>query len=175
VDPDVDGLGIYFDLEATEYCAPAPLFVTFNIYLILTNASAEAGVYGWECRIEYEENYPVLVINWQPTNWWGGVWDPPNFAIGLATPIPWSPAINLMTITLMLLSIDCTYFYIVPYPYPSIPGEIVYADGADPNHLITMHQSTGGPDNPVLGINCDCPPPIATDRASWGAVKELYR
>jgi len=84
-------------------------------------------------------------------------------------------AINLMTITLMLLSPDCAYFYIVPHPYPSIPGEIVYADGADPYNLIVMHQSTGGPDNPVIGINCDCPPPIATDQASWGVVKRLYR
>ncbi len=174
VDPDPDGLGIYFDLEATQHCSEVPLFTPFDMYLILTNASAAGGVYGWECTIEYDDP-TLIVLNWQPTNWWGGIFDPPNFAIGLVTPLPWEPALNLMTITAMVLAPDCTWLSIVPYPNPSIPDAIVYADGADPWNLIPMHQSTGGPDTPVTGVNCDCPPPIATEKATWGGVKALYR
>jgi hypothetical protein len=145
----------------------------FDIYLILTNASAAGGVSGWECTIEYNDTN-MLVLDWSPTNWSGSAFDPPNFALGLASPIPWEPAINLMTITAMMMTPDCSWLSIVPHPNPTIPETIVYADGADPWNLIPMYQSTGGPSFPVASINCEVPPPVTAENCTWGRMKALY-
>jgi len=174
IDPDPNGLGIYFDLEASQHSAGVPVFTPFTMYLILTNASAAGGVFGWECTIEYDDTN-MLVLDWVPTNWSGSVFDPSNFAIGLETPLPWEPAINLMTITAMMLTPDCSWLSIIPYPNPSIPDNIVYVDGADPWNLIPMYQSTGGPEFPVAGINCEVPPPVSAEDFNWGGMKTLYR
>ena len=173
VDPDDDGIGIYFDLTAETYCDAVTASVPFDAYLILTRATAEAGVSGWECQLEFSSL--VFALNWGYQGQAVNAAVPPEFAVGLAAPLPWQPAINLMTITFMSLVPTCEWVHIVPTLQPSIPGELVYADGADPGNLIIMRQSTGGPDEPVFGMNCDCPPPIATDEASWGNVKNLYR
>ncbi|MFH1843538.1 MAG: hypothetical protein ABIF77_10070 [bacterium] len=174
IDPDDDGVGIYFDLAGDEHCSQVPMGIVRDLYLLLTNASAPGGVAGWECRIE---NYPEynFIVNWQPIGWIGSILDPPNFQIGLATPLPWAPAIHLMTITVLVINMDCWWFSIVPHPLPTVPGEIVYADGDDLFNFIPMHQSTGGPDTPVAGINCSCPPPIDTESISWGGVKSMYK
>jgi hypothetical protein len=169
-----DGLGLYFDLEASEYCGAVQHGSPFEMYLILTNASAEAGVAGWECRIEYDPS-SLYVLSWVVHNTSGSYFDPPNFAHGLTPPLPWSPTINLMTVTLLKFDADCTWFSIVPHPFASIPGEIVYLDAGDNTTLIPMHQSTGGPDVPVAGLDCVCPPPVAREITSWGAVKGVYR
>jgi hypothetical protein len=175
IDPDPDGIGIYFDTAAAVHCASVPLAEPFEMYLILTNASATAGVAGWECRIEHQGFPPLLVLSYIAHNYNGSVWDPPNFMLGLDPPLPWSEAINLMTITAMILSPECVWFHIVPHPNATVPGQIVYLDAADYHHLIPMHPSTGGFQIPVAGVNCECPPPISVQAGSWGGVKAMYR
>jgi len=174
IDPDPDGIGIYFDTEATIHCSYVPVGVPFEMYLVLTNASATAGVAGWECRIEYSE-FPLFILQWLPHNWIGSFWDPPNFMIGLDPPLPWSPTINLMTISAIVFDPTCTWLSIVPHPGASIPGEVIYLDAGDYATLITMHQSTGGPNIPVAGINCDCPPPTAIESTTWSGIKSVFR
>jgi hypothetical protein len=173
IDPDTDGIGIYKDLAATIYCAPETPNAPFDVYLVLTNPSALGGVSGWELQLEFSAL--VFALNWGYQGQAVNAATPPEFAVGLAAALPWAPAINLMTITMLALVPTCEWIHIIPTLNPSIPGELVYADGVDPGNLIIMRQSTGGPDEPVYGINCDCPPPIATDEASWGNVKNLYR
>jgi len=172
VDPDPDGLGIYFDLEATVNCNTVPMAEMFDLYLLLTNASASGGVSGWECQIQYDPDLWVLL--WYPVGYSGSFFTPPDFALGLVPPLPWAPVIHLLTMTCIVFSPECLWLSIVPYSNPIIPGEIVYADGSDPWNLITMHPSTGGFDIPVAGVNCDCPPPIETTAATWGSMKALY-
>jgi len=177
IDPDLDGIGIYYDLDGYEHCHyQVPPGTQLELYLLLTNPSSVAGVSGWECRIEPSYSAMNLVVNWHAVGYWGGFWDPPNFQIGLATPLPWAPAVHLLTITSLILDPACWWFYIVPHPTPTIPGQIIYVDGVDPGIIIPMYQSTGGPENPVAGVNCSCiPPPLPTEQASWGSVKSLYR
>lgn len=174
VDPDPNGIGIYYDTAATIHCEQFVPPGEFELYLVLTQATAMAGVGGWELRIEF--NCPsVWVTGWFIHGWQGGFLDPPNFMQGLVDPRPWSPAILLMTMTVLGLNPDCCWFYIVPHPSPSIPGSIMYVDAADPWNWIEMYPSTGGFTTPVAGINCDCPPPVANEKYTWGGVKTIYR
>jgi hypothetical protein len=173
-DSDPDGIGIYFDTAATTHCSSVPMG-PFELYLILTNASAEAGVAGWECRIEFTDDPLFIVTAWDVHNWSGGFSDPPNFMQGLYEPLPWSEAINLMTISALTLTPECIWLFIVPHPYPSIPGQIIYVDAADYFNLIPMFPSTGGYAVPVAGVNCECPPPIAAKNTTWGGMKAMYR
>jgi hypothetical protein len=174
LDPGPDGVGIYFDLDGMEYCQEIVPFAEIEMYLLLINASAPGGVSGWTCRIEHDATGNII-SNWEAIGYTGSVWTPPDFAVGLAVPLPWQPAIHLMTITVLVLDFDCCWFYIVPSSIPVIPEQVAYADGADPLHLIRMYQSTGGPETPVAGINCNGSPPIPVEHASWGAVKSLYK
>ncbi len=176
LDPDPDGVGIYFDLGGNVNCDVAPVGAPLDTYLLLTNASAAAGVFGWECRIDYTPGVYILAWTLQGSAINAGTI--PEFAVGIAVPLPWQPAIHLMTITVGVFAPDPIELWIFPLYLPSIPGVPCYADGADPGNLIEMRQSTGGPplgDPPVCVINGDCPDPIPTEDATWGSVKNLYR
>ena len=172
-DPDPDGVGLYFDLAGAVHVAQVAPGTEVDLYLLLTNASAAAGVAGWECRIELGATNNIVTA-WQAVGYTGSYWTPPDFSIGLQQPLPWAPAIHLLTVTVLVLDPSCCWFFIVPHPIPMIPGMILYADGADPAHLIPMHPATGGMEIPVAGINC-AEPPLPAASVRWGAVRCLYR
>jgi len=119
----------------------------------------------------------VYVLNWALQGSAINAGTIPEFAVGLAVPLPWQPAINVMTITVGVFAPDPIELWIFPLYMPSIPGVPAYADGADPGNLIPLQQSTGGEpagDPPVCIINGDCVP-VGTEDATWGTVKNLYR
>ncbi len=174
LDPDPDGVGIYFDPCACGNCVTLPAGQHYA-WLVITHPSAPAGILGWECRIETDG--PLFVLNYEPEGLWINVDTPPSFVVGLAEPLinPYMfPTVVVMEITFQLVDVSApAMFYLVPVFFPSMPGMLVYADGADPENLIEMRQSTGGPGEPVAVINGDCP--VATADATWGGVKNLYR
>ncbi len=52
LDPDLDGIGIYFDAEATLTCAYTSVpFESVTAYLCITNPTDATGVSGWEATI----------------------------------------------------------------------------------------------------------------------------
>jgi hypothetical protein len=175
IDPDTDGVGIYTDASAEIYCSAHPAGAPSTIVVCLTNPSAQGGVYGWEAKI----TFPVTLFILATVYTGGGlnVGDPlqGQYIVGIPSPLPWAPVIVLCTFTILTTIPDCSWIYMGPLDNASIPGEMVYADGADPGNLIIMRGSTGGPDIPVYGINCDCPPPIPNESETWGGVKALYR
>jgi len=173
-DPGGDGLGIYFDLDGTEHCNTPPLGPV-ELYMLLTNASAPGGVGSWTCRVEFDEVPSCFFQGFTANGYTGSIWTPPDLYIILIDPLPWAPAIKLLTLSFLINNPQCMWFYILPHPNSPIPGQILYIDGADPQQFIPMHRSTGGPGTPVAGLNCDCPPPVNTEISSWGEVKSLYR
>ena len=54
VDPEPDGIGIYFDEGAVagSYCAEAPMGSQLTAYLCLTRASQQSGFTAWECLLD---------------------------------------------------------------------------------------------------------------------------
>ena len=176
VDPDDDMIGVYFDPGATIYCEQGIMPGQYGpgfLYLVITKPSAPGGVSGWECRLEIGPC--MFVLDWGYQGLAINAATPPEFAVGLAAPLPAAPAVILLDMTIFVTCLDCTWIYVKPTYSPSIPGVPVYVDGDDVGHLIPLGQSTGGPDEPVAGVNCDCPPPIPTEQDTWGTLKTMYK
>ena len=175
LDPDEDGIGIYFDPCACGYCVTLPEG-EHMAWLVITHPTSEAGVGGWECEIAWDG--PVVPLQWMLEGLAINVEEPPTFSVGLGEPVsnPYLfPAVVVMSIRLMVLSVDepCN-FYIDGILFHSLPDRVpAYLDGADYSNIIQLRQSTGGPDIPVATINGDCA--VASEETSWSEVKGLFR
>jgi hypothetical protein len=172
IDPYPDGLGLYFDADATEYC----LFYSgglLEMYLFLTRCSQPSGISGWECHATYTLPASDFDLGWILPAGSLNVSTPPDFAVGLGTPLPNAPIMLLATLQLLVLDPAPVDFYLGPADQPSIPGYPVYAAGDDPGLLIPMHLIGGSPSVPVAQLNgCS---PVAAEQRSFGSVKALYR
>lgn len=185
--PDPDEICIVFDypVDCVQNCiqtGPAPL----TAYVVLQNPSVAGGVGGFEFLLCREGGAPWSV----PAGCYEAAMElPPNavnvsqhpeYIVGLAAPLPQAPCVLLLTMNLLVFCPDCWCFGLQPVTVPSIPGEMAYADGADPGHLLPLAPCTGSDwDSCTMAcINCTwCPPdpPINSEGSSWGNVKSLYR
>ncbi len=172
-DEDPDGIGIYFDLTADTNYVDAVAYDQILTYLIITNPSA-ASVAGWECTLEFDMVGLSVLGGWIYNGSALNVLTEPEFAVGLASPLPAEPATLLLTFTLFVMDEAGSLFYVLPSPAPSTPDNLpLYVDGDDLSHLILLDNVTGGGvDSAVAGINMV--PPTATQQSTWGAVKNLW-
>jgi hypothetical protein len=53
LDPDPDGIGIYFDTAAQVNCLN-DVYGSIRGFLIITHPSIETGISGWTCHVDYE-------------------------------------------------------------------------------------------------------------------------
>jgi hypothetical protein len=173
VDRDPDGLGIYFDMDATQYCLD---YVGGQLcaYLILTNCSEPTGILGWECFVTYTIPAGCSEIGWTLPAGSLNVATPPEFTVGLPAPVPNAPTILLATLCLMILSADPMEFYVGPVHCTSFPTVPLYAAGDNSGRLIEMHPASGSFYLPVAQLNGDCTV-IGTENATFGHVKAMYR
>jgi len=171
IDPSLDSIGIYFDDDGIVNCDSPGIAGELSLNLILTNISAQAGVHGWECLIDWTPG--IFVLEWNLRGAAVNGRTAPEFGVGLSTPLPWASTIIIMDFLVGVYKSNTIEFYILPVSNPSLPGVPSYADGSNPDLLYPLRQSTGGPDNPVCVINGDCPVP--NDATTWGALKSLYR
>jgi hypothetical protein len=108
------------------------------------------------------------------------------FIVGLGTPLPPDADGNfvLAVPTFFLMSPGATVsFYAGPADPASIPGFPAYVNGEDLTEIIPMVFSTdldgmytddeGWLTIPLAVINGEAP--VATENATWGSVKSLYR
>ena len=177
LDPDDDGIGIYFDPCACVNCVPMEPGPQQG-YIVITHPTAQqAGVGGWEAKIWTEGPGVITGVTFQ-----GQAINFANrqdeFIVGIAVPLynPFMyPAVVVATIDFLLLEsseplqwyIDGIYFHSLPEKVPA------YLDGDDYNIIIELQQPTGGPTIPVATINGACAVP--TTEASWGGVESLFR
>ena len=176
LDPDDDGIGVYFDPCACVNCVPMEPGPQ-QAYIVITHPTSQrAGVGGWEAMIWVTG--PAIITN---TTFEGNSINfltPPEYLVGIQIPLynPFMyPAVVVGTFDFQLLEdtervdwwIDAIFRHSLPDPVPA------YLDGDDYNIIIPMQQPTGGPDIPVATINGDCAVPA--DPVSWGEVKTLYR
>lgn len=181
-DQDPDMIGIYVDAGAVENHAEPGAAGPYPVYLCMTNASAASGVSGWECSVEVTAG--VFVLAWTYNGTAVNALSPPDFAVGLADPLPWEPVIVLMTATVGLFTPNIVELTVKPQPIPSIPDTPfplpAYAAGDDPGDLRSLGYSTGwdpatGEPNVSCVLNGVPPFPIGNDEETWGGVKNLYR
>lgn len=179
VDPDPDGIGVYFDAEADIHEIVVPVSVPFFAYVILTNPSAPE-IMGYEFSatraIPAGMETMVFVLDeiWHGYNEILPV-EPPeqggNFMIGWGTPEPTSPATILVTWQIMLLAPLVMDFHIGPSTGDfGTNGQLTYDTPTGP---VSMHVSSGAPALPVATVNGSGIVPASS--TSFGSLKALFR
>ena len=172
VDQDPDGIGIYFDTDATQYCLKY-LGGRIFAYLILTNCSEPSGIGGWACRMTVTIPAGNYAYGW---DLYGAdnMSTPPDYVCGLGSAIPYAPAMLLARQECWVHVPDAMTFYIGPVSTPPIWGYPAYAAGDDPGRIKPMYVASGSYDLPVAQLNGVCSV-IATEQTSFGHVKSMYR
>ena len=175
VDPDADGMGIYFDVGGTQlHKAPLAGFEAVNVYLLLTRGSGEQ-VLGYEARIVQELSVAGA-----------GAWvttgidadnDPLDLAIGYGTGLPNTGA------PVVLASMQ---FFAMPgntasFGVSGIPGSISFPEGPGYVHTVGVKTPcqvpTGVPGafHACMGpLGTYCMPGVGNEDMSWSQMKALY-
>ncbi len=189
VDPDPDGIGVYFDQTALDNCLENPCwFSCVKAYLIATNISAD-GMLGWECSLrtwpdplpvplQVDLGFPELLVP-------GGlnVLDKfPSLAVMYSEPVgQGDPTIVLATLSTMYLG-GIIQFGIGPFVWstPALPGGPAYVPGDDPLEWRYLHPSSDTPfydyeDTYLVAAIGECLCAVPAEVDSWGRVKTLYQ
>lgn len=183
--PDPNEIGIFWTQDCGE-CMICADFIggIITAYVVLANPTQPGGVHGFEfCLVNADGSdlmppSSIIILNYSiPPG--VNVWAPPCFAVGLASPLPWSPCVTLVTINFLVIGPEPWCFGVAPSEPASIPGHMAYADGGDPGNLLIMWPNTG-PGAANFAMAClnepNCPPyPVAIEDTSWGSLKSLYR
>ncbi len=175
IDPDKDGIGVYFDPCACVNCVPMEVGSQWG-YIVITHPTSPEGVGGWEARMDFDG--PAALSDWEVMGDALNFLSPPQFYVGIGTPVinPFTyPAIIVARFQLHLYDDTVPVnFYLDGIYSPSLEsGQPAYLDGSDYNIIKPLQQPTGGPDIPCATINGDCAVP--TEDISWGDIKSLYR
>jgi hypothetical protein len=171
-----DVFGLYTALDNTALANMNTAAGTAIVYMIVTNASAQAGVWGYEMLLTFSPAGILTLINTEYAGQAINVATPPEYSVGLAAPLPWARDVRLATLTFFVAATTPATVTVGPSTIPSVPGELVYVDGGDVGNLIPLNPSSGDQANAIFGFNTGpLNPPIANDEDTWGGVKNLYR
>ncbi len=151
-----DQIGMYFDegYQVTDATVGEPNTI-LTTYLVLKEPSATDGIGGWELRISDDNFGAVTYLGWELEGQALNVVSPPQFVVGLGTPLPIQDAVLLATGQLLVNEVAPVAFSLGHVNQASIPGEMAYISGGDPAQLIPMTTVTGNPE--VAWINRNVP------------------
>jgi len=179
LDPDDDGIGIYFDPCACVNCLDLPTG-DHTGYAVITHPTSEMGVAGWEATIT--STGPAVVTGWELMGYSINVATRPDeFVVGLGEPLvnPYTyPAVVVAMFNMYIVDegtpieffIDGIYFHsIEDYEGPA------YVDGGDYATIKPLQMIQGSPDLPVAIVNGDCSGVVATENTTFDNLKALYR
>jgi len=179
LDPDDDGIGIYFDPCACVNCLDLAPGEHLG-YLVITHPTSAEGVGGWEATIT--STGPGVVTEWELLGNTINVATRPNeFIVGLGEPAinPYSfPAVVVAIVHLYIIDESAPVeFFIDGVFFPSIidSPQPAYLDGSDYDIIKPLQQIQGSADLPVAIINGDCSGVVATTDESFDSLKALYR
>ncbi|MBM4130726.1 hypothetical protein FJ250_06825 [bacterium] len=179
LDPDDDGIGVYFDPCACNNCIAMDVGA-HRAFLVITHPTSPQGVHGWEAKLT--TTGPIFLTNVNVDPLGAGAINvgiaAGEYIVGVVTPMinPFTyPAVVIAIIDFYLANtttparffIDGVFFHSLPQKVPA------YLDGANTNIIKELKQSTGGRTFPVATINGDCA--VATEDQTWGGVKALFR
>lgn len=173
VDPDPDGMGIYFDLGATQFnVAYTGMFTPINVYLLLTRPSGDF-VRAWECTI-VENNTFTVAGTWTLNGGLDVDNDPMDFVVGTGqAPHPAAPAIMLASKQMFGTPASTATFLV-----KGVAGSVSFP-GGQPGYVHTLGFNTpcqvltGDMTSPQACVNVSCMV-VANEDMSWSNVKALY-
>lgn len=168
------------DCAACQNCAVS-VGAPITVYVVLINASQTSGVRGFEFRLVNSDgsvfppaNVEVLGYQFPPTAI--NVALPPNFVVGMAEAIPWSPCITLMSVELRALDDTPWCFGLMPPTPSSLPNSMGYVADNAPGFVLPLYPCTGDDGFSIACLNDPgCPPPVVESKAAWGKIKGLFR
>ncbi len=180
-----DGMGIYFDLDATFFCydySPLQGLTEITAYLMLTRPSTpQPSVLAWEARLEIEGNplIPIpaswIVIGEGATHYGSG----PDYIVGVDVPITGSVTmLAYITLTFIGYEVDPGAAFTIG----RIPGSTTFPEGPGytaevGNPIPAGLPAIGDWSRPSAYITWGmdfCNPIIPNKIMTWGAVKSLY-
>ena len=184
VDPDANGIGIFFDegAIADSYCAMASVGTQLTAYLCLTRATDTSGFTNWEGLIE--SSVPGSLVGFSIRGDGTNSAVEPEFVVSYGTPLPYQISTVLLEITVEVVWQWPTGLRVWPVSAPSGSVELpAYATTASAGVYQTLGYSFGWDagtkiPNWCAAINddtCLSGPSVATDSATWGGIKALYR
>lgn len=181
IDPQSDGIGIFFETGGREYCTTAPASTQVTAYLCLTRASDNSGFLSWEARIEASR--PAALAGFAIRGDGINAATAPEFVVSYGTPLPYQQSTVLMDITVDVVWEWSIALRVWPASVPSGAEKLpVYTTTAEPAVYKPLQYLWGwdGNQDPLwlASINdpgCADGPSVPADGASWSAVKALYR
>jgi hypothetical protein len=177
VDPQPDGVGVFFDTEASALCHPPGSRV--DCYLMLTNLTGST-VMGWTCAVDIDTNLQAVSLG----QWslYGGIdvsgtpEDPATlvkrFVVGTGPYEPIDGNMIVATRTMFpMSSTDEVSFRIFPTPDYTGPCTLCYVHTLG---IITpLHVVNGNTDVPQTFITSgDCV--VENEDITWSQLKALY-
>jgi hypothetical protein len=183
VDPDPDGMSVYFDMDATAFCIDTqPGYFPITAYLMVTNHSTELDyIVSWEAQLTVEGN-PLVPIpsGWDLTAGAANYGSGDDYIVGtVAPPLDFTgDATMLASITLAFLGGEVDPYAI--FTIGQVPGSTSFPEGAgytsqpgSPIPCQHIFDAWGTPCAWVNGSEEDCGGTANEDK-TWGSVKSLY-
>ncbi len=169
IDTSPDGIGIYFDEGAQQFCATATPGTQLAAYLCLTNASDTSDFLGWEASVQSSVSgtLAAFAIRGDGANASAA----PDFVVSYGTPLPYLQSTVLMDITIDVLwewsialrvgpaAADSGGYNLPVYTTtaePSVYKPLQYLWGWDAQHVPLWSASINDPDCPT-GPRCRRP------------------
>ncbi len=163
-----DEVGIYWDAGFTSnigQTATIPGVATG--YVVLHNPSGTGGVLGWEACIEIVG--PASFTGWDFQGQAINAGTDPCFAVGYSAPLPTGNDIILASFNIVALETGPITIDMRPAWSASLPGQLSYIPGDDPENLVAMYTVTGT--EAVAGLNGGNPGVIIErDAIDFGSV-----
>ncbi len=131
-----------------------------DAYVMLVNPAYDMGVWGWELKLTFDPELILLqsVLPGQSLNFL----TPPEYLVGLATPLLDAPVVILAHVTFFPLDTETHTIAVGQVHVPSIPGEMAWAYN-DNYDLAPMYPITGEPVVAVIngsgGVALEAPAP----------------
>ena len=173
VDPDVDQIGVYFDLNADETCLEVDPNGLFSVYMIVTNPSATE-VQGIEASLCWSGTAMRIQLTWYEN--WIGIFDTlcQGFHVSFYEPVPFVGSnVPLVRIDYILTGESEVEFYLGPEgPQYDPDGLPEYMDAS--GNIYPLGVSSGDRSLPVAVVNGDCDV-VSTTGKTFGDVKSLFR
>ena len=184
IDPDPDGIGIYFDegAGAGSWCASAPVGTLVTAYLCLTRAGDTSGFNSWEARIESSVAGALAGLDIRGGGTNSAI--EPEFVVSYDTPLPWQTSTVLLDITVEVVWEWSIALRVWPASNPSGAEQLpAYTTVDAPDDFRTLGYSfSWDPQTKVPNWcasindgNCLNGPSTQIEDSTWGGIKVLFR
>ena len=157
-----DTVGIFWDdnnaTNQTDTSAPNEVVTG---HLVILEPSSGGGILAWECRLEVTG--PAIFLSWNLAGQTINLLTPPQFTVGLASPLPPGAATTVLDFQLLVSEVLPVTIALRPTFVPSLPGEMAYIGNDNSEQLVPMRPWTGTA--VVATVNQGIPVPSVTPQA----------